>query len=93
MKKFLVIGFLMNLILIIAAYKLWGIILVLAVSLGVYKFMSTKFPNKSLLNEKLMFSSAYIIGCFAAHSLFGSTEITFFVSLIEAVFFIIFASL
>lgn len=93
MRHYLVIGFVMNFILVLFAYKVWGLLLILGLSLGIYKFMSTKFPSKSAMNEKLMFGSSYVLGCFAAQSLFGDPNITFVVTLIEIVFFIIFASI
>lgn len=92
MKKFIPLGFLFNLILVVIAFNFWGLVLIMLFAIGIYKLVTTKFAGKSELAEKLMFGSAFIVGVFAIHNIFNDIAVTFIAGLIEAVFFFIFSS-
>ncbi len=92
MKKFIPLGFLFNLILVVIAFNFWGLVMVMAVAIGIYKLITAKFAGKSELAEKLMFGSAFLLGIFAIHNIFGDIGVTLIAALIETIFFFIFSS-
>jgi hypothetical protein len=75
------------------AYKFLGLVLVLALSIGIYNLVISKYPNKGDLANKMMFGSSNIVGIFAVHTLFGKPEYTLFAAIFEVVFFVIFSTL
>lgn len=93
MGKFLPIGFLLNIFLIVYAFKVWGLILIIILAIGLYRLVLAKFPNKSAMAEKAMFASGYIMGVFALHSVFDNSLVTAFGAVFEAIFFFIFAAI
>ena len=93
MKKFVPLGFVANLIVILIAYKFLGLVVVLLGSIGIYQLINSKLEGKSKYAENLMFASAYIVAVFAVHKIFGKPEYTFMAALLEIVIFVIFSNI
>ena len=85
------IFYFINIILIIAAFKVFGLILVLILSVGIYFLLQAKLDVKKKIPEQAMFAVAYIMGIFAVHSIFGKAEITLMAIIFEFAIFFIFS--
>ena len=91
MQKYYGVVILLNVVGIVAAYKLFGLFIAIGAYAGIY-FATRNMTLKKGLPERLSFAVIQLLGVFAVHKFFQEPILTSMTLMVQFVLFFIFTS-
>ena len=93
MKGILLVTYLVNIVALVAAYGVFGLILAIGASALAYFGIQSKFQHKQGLAENAAIAIVHFLGPFAVNAIFGIPVLTLVIGILEFVLLFIFMAI